>query len=644
MTTYIITAPDGKEYEIDAPAGATQEDALAYFQQNWKPVEEKAAVLPATTSAKEPTFLEQLEKGNIASRIKAGTILYPEEEAAIRKLLQGASSGPLMGAVQAGAEMFGNKELAERIAKNKREGSIVGSLMQPEALLMGGGLSKLVGVGKQALGMGAAGAAYGAGSATSQTGEAGLQERADAGLISGGVSAAIPVVGQAAKKLTPMMKDLVNSISSIWSKGSRTSIGHKMVLDQLPVAEREEVLRILQTKGIDTSELGSQLTTSQALGKSRFGQPVQSPSGARVAALESEIAKMQGGERLNRMYAQQGGLQREMMDTLSGGRGAAGNPLRGMSADDLALQAAETQRKATAGKLYPKGEVTGDAMLDEIMSRPAVETAERVVGTAEANVPKSMVTQGARPADTLMNTPKQYEKYSLESLTNRYRSMETVANKLSKVGRDEEASAIRAAKNDLGEWLTVQYPEWAQANRIFASQSVPVTRMEVGAELKRRLAQSPNQFLTATENLPAQEQMIRGVTGRPGKGLSDIFNLGQMSKISGLRNEAQIADEVSKLEKMARANLGDEAAFQLPNLLNVWVAVANRVARTSAKATVDDVTRAAADVLADPNAMRKLLISDAMARNAARSPVSQQTLGRISPAGLVSGGMMTGGN
>ena len=666
MAAYEVDV-EGVTYEVDAPDENT---AWAWANQVHRQ-QAKPAVLPAPTSAKEPTFMEQLEKGNIASRIKAGTILYPEEETAIRKLLQGASSGPLMGAAQWYSERYGDKDFAEKIAKNKREGSVAGSLLQPEAWMMGGPLSKIVGVGKQALGMGAAGAAYAGSSASSQLGEAGEREREEAAMMSGGVSAAIPVVGQAAKKITPMMKDLVNSISSIWSKGGRTFIGQKMVLDQLPVAERAEVLRILQTKGIDTSELGSQLTTSQALGQARVAQvtptstysvgqapqgrlpqisqqpgiaSAQSPSGARVAALEAEIAKMQGGERLNQMAAQQAGVQRTMMDTLSGGRGGPGLPLSGMSADDVALQAASGKGRDPARSLYPTGEVIGDSRLDEIMSRPAVETAERVVGAAEANVPKSMVTQGARPADTLMNVPKQYEKYSLESLANRYKSMEFAANKLSRVGRDEEAGAIRAAKNDLGEWLTKQYPDWALANRMFASQSVPVTRMEVGAELKRKMAQSPNQFLTATENLPAQEQMIRSVTGRPNKGLSDIFNLGQMSKISGLRNEAQIADEVGKLEKLARANLGDEAAFQLPNLLNVWVAVANRVARTTGKATVDDVTRAAADVLSDPNAMRKLLISDAMARNTARSPVTQQTLGRIAPAGLVSGGMMTGGN
>lgn len=35
MATYVITAPDGKEYEVSAPEGATQEQILAYVQQNY---------------------------------------------------------------------------------------------------------------------------------------------------------------------------------------------------------------------------------------------------------------------------------------------------------------------------------------------------------------------------------------------------------------------------------------------------------------------------------------------------------------------------------------------------------------------------------------------------------------------------------
>ena len=660
MTTYVITAPDGKEYEVDAPKGATQEDALSYFKSNWKPAEDKKAVVSVPNSSKEPSFMEQLDKGTIASRIKAGTILYPEEEQAIRQTLQGASSGPLMGAVQFGAEALGNKELAEKIAKNKREGNIVGSLMQPEAWLMGGPLSKIAGTVKQALGMGAAGAAYGATSATDKTGTEGIEDRTNAAGISGVVGGAIPVVGQAAVKITPMMKDLVNSITSVFTKGGRVSIGHKMVLDQLPVSERDEVLRILQTRGIDTSELGSQLTASQAIGKSRVGQQVQSPAGARVAALEAEVAKMHGGEKLNQAYAQQAGLQSQMMDTLSGGRGGAGTPLSGMSADDLALKAAEAQRAATAKVLYPQGNVTGDKALNEILARPGVKTAMGIDEASAGNVPR--VTQVGKdiPARTEYKNvftewqqtpykedlPEVFAQYPIKSLQNQYRLMDKQITTLMKTGLpvdESRAIELMAAKKDLGNWLASASPEWAQANRIFAAQSTPVTKMEVGAELKRKMSQSPNQFLNATENLPAQEQMIRGVTGRPNKGLSDIFNLGEMSKISGLRNEAQIADEVGKLEKMARANLGDEAAFQLPNLLNVWVAVANRVARTAAKSTVDDVTRAASEVLANPNELRKLLIQDAARRTSAKSPLSQQSMSKMAPIGLT-GGMLFGDN
>lgn len=38
MPTYVVTAPDGKEYEITAPEGASQEEVLAYAQRNYAQV------------------------------------------------------------------------------------------------------------------------------------------------------------------------------------------------------------------------------------------------------------------------------------------------------------------------------------------------------------------------------------------------------------------------------------------------------------------------------------------------------------------------------------------------------------------------------------------------------------------------------
>lgn len=48
MPTYVVTAPNGKEYEVEAPDGATKDQALSYFQQNWKPPE------PTITPRKTP--------------------------------------------------------------------------------------------------------------------------------------------------------------------------------------------------------------------------------------------------------------------------------------------------------------------------------------------------------------------------------------------------------------------------------------------------------------------------------------------------------------------------------------------------------------------------------------------------------------
>lgn len=47
MPTYVVTAPDGREYEVDAPDGATQEQVLSYAQQNYQQPQDDIPTLPA---------------------------------------------------------------------------------------------------------------------------------------------------------------------------------------------------------------------------------------------------------------------------------------------------------------------------------------------------------------------------------------------------------------------------------------------------------------------------------------------------------------------------------------------------------------------------------------------------------------------
>jgi hypothetical protein len=145
------------------------------------------------TQSNPPSFLEQLKKGTIPERYKAGTILYPEEEAQIRRHIQGAMSGPIAGAVQGAASMLGYDKVAEEIAKNQREGSLLGNLMQPEAWLSGGAISGISGAVKSALASGGIGGLYGMLSATPET-ENQLEQRATSGALGFGLGFGIPAV------------------------------------------------------------------------------------------------------------------------------------------------------------------------------------------------------------------------------------------------------------------------------------------------------------------------------------------------------------------------------------------------------------------------------------------------------------------
>ena len=108
MPTFVVTAPDGKEYDVDAPRGATQEQALAYFQQNWKPQQE-------------PQGMSWGEVG------KQAVMNLPSSGANLVKGIYGAVTSPV--------ETVSNvAKLAKGTAQNVLPESIVGA--DPEAQAM----------------------------------------------------------------------------------------------------------------------------------------------------------------------------------------------------------------------------------------------------------------------------------------------------------------------------------------------------------------------------------------------------------------------------------------------------------------------------------------------------------------------------
>lgn len=291
--------PDGRIGRFEVPEGTTPEQAQSLIQssiaeQTLPPPSRPA---PITKTKQNTDSLLEIAYKDIKDRFDTGTLLRPQEESFVRKTLQGASSGPLMGMIQQGASMLGNQELADKIAKNAKEGNFVGALLQPEMMLTGGVAGNFIGQGANVLtkGLRAAlpGAVYGATSAVTDAGNQGL-ERAKQAAITGGISFVSPALLNAAGRGAGWAIDLL--------KGRLSDIRAGKVLRDTAGEELPKIQAALNAAGADVNAaqaaapVGS--TRWSALGKRAAGQDSQFNADlmARQAAdREQKIAALAGG-------------------------------------------------------------------------------------------------------------------------------------------------------------------------------------------------------------------------------------------------------------------------------------------------------------------------------------------------------------
>lgn len=594
--------------------------------------------------------------------ILRGELLTPEQEKFTRQTLNAAASGPISGVVQLAAKALGAEGVANAIEAKKNDSNIAGAFLQPEGWLLGNSIVGRLFSGEMNLGQKAATAA-GTSGAYAWLSPNDLAERNKAAAITASVAAGLPVVGQAVQRLGPMASKMMDAFRAIYSQRGREAVGRNMVFNQLPPAEREAALAILDHEArtrSPQSQLGVDLTTGETLARARIDNQQASPAGAGWAALEAALSKMRGGETLRNAAERRANTAGEIVGTLSGGRGAAIDPLTLQSADDAAQVGRVAYRQATANRLYPPGTVRGDAELAEIMSRPGVQRATQIENTTAANVPRATQIGAFQPASTQhapffnewqqtpfqTTTPAQYPDYTIRTLANRYRELREEARALLRSA--DEGDRLRGreldtARRDLGQWLGARSGDWTQANRFFGAQSVPITRAEAGMGMKRAWEQSPEAFTRITQNTGEQERLLQQITGYPRGSFNGLFNLGERSRIAALTEDANISQEVRKLETMVNPDMRGEKAFQLPNLLNVWVAVANKLARTTAEVAKSEVTDAAARLLQNPAELQRFMRKELASRAAARGPLSQNIANRIATGGLLTGAVSAEG-
>lgn len=208
-------------------------------------------------------------------------------------------------------------------------------------------------------------------------------------------------------------------------------------------------------------------------------------------------------------------------------------------------EAAEAARSAAANVSYGAARRTGvnapmaDAMKEQIaniLDRPSIQTA---IGQAK-NLAKE---EGIDLTDMGSVQGLQYVKQSLDDMIGALGPKEK--NKI---------RLLTQTSSDLKSILDEVAPKLRQADAEFMYRSVPVNRAAVGDRLLNSTTGAIRDF-AGNRNLQAnafsralndEQQLIRQATGRKGAALDDFMTPTQMGRINAVRDELELASNLSR--------------------------------------------------------------------------------------------------
>ncbi len=282
MPTFVITAPDGKELEITAPEGATQEQVLAYAKANYKPSEAaKQEPAPQQKPAEAPvsTLERMFGAGSPIARTIKGAVVDPA--LAVNQLL--ASTGLFGEDIRRGANQLVRDVNIATEQGRERVGStgfdpyqLLGAVVSPANRLVGLAQPAAVsGIGQTV----ARSAATGAGLAALQPVAAPDEQFAEKKLQQMGVGA---VLGPLTEGGVKAISSLAGFVKGLTPSGREEAL--KKYVNELAGPEKDKVIAALQ----DAKELvsGSRPTVAQAL--------ADVPSSAELIAAQRKLSSKPG--------------------------------------------------------------------------------------------------------------------------------------------------------------------------------------------------------------------------------------------------------------------------------------------------------------------------------------------------------------
>lgn len=270
MATYRITAPDGSEFDVTAPDDATEEQVMAYAQQQFQA--QPQAAQPQRSPAEEEAELQRLIPG-VSTDPTAGNSFLQNLTIGAGKSVADTGRGlaQLFGAGPSEQEVTQQRELDAPLMATGGglTGNILGGFAQTMVPLAGGAkLASLAGRAAPYVGAAATGAAF-AGAQPVAEGESRTTNAAVGGglgvLGQGIASGAGALATKAAASLSPVVRQSIEA-----ARAAGIPLNVAQVTNSAPVRALQAASKYLPFAGASKSAQAQQEAFNRAVGRS-FG-------------------------------------------------------------------------------------------------------------------------------------------------------------------------------------------------------------------------------------------------------------------------------------------------------------------------------------------------------------------------------------
>ena len=602
MPRFNVTAPDGSIIPVDAPDGATEQDAIAFAASVYKPSQANAASTKPTeipAERKQRGVLETIGApieamsqgiisggGNVVlggqrllgkglSAIGAkdtGTFL--QEDAARRLAQSQATVAPfkrefpiLTGAGELGGEVLGTGPVGMAVAAPLRAIPAAAPLAQA---IRTGGFSK-GNIATRATGGAITG---GATSAVINPEEAGT-----GALIGGAVPIAAPVVNKLVQAGASKVADIRQMPNQLAAKIARDSLGTPE-----QVAAARTAMQEAQASGLD-------LTAQQALARSGLVAPAAQATMERaIKGAQPKGARPTADTRMSIETAQEA-ARKSTLNEITPNLTNAINTRR-ITSQPLYAAAAKAvvpidEDLADVISRMPSGTISSAAKIAKMEGRPFIIGKTTAAGMEETG----LLDAAGKPI--MREVPGKASEITGESLHYLKRALSDIAYgppAAAGIGRDTQTAA-RGLLNDFVNVFETKVPEYGQARRTFSELSVPVNQAQVLREMVSVLekpggGERIQPFLNVLGR--GEKAMLKraGGQGAPRyESLSEVLTPDQIAKVrevaKQLETEAAIGTQITAGQQRASDLIKEELVnHRIPNPLNSLISVANKVLET----------------------------------------------------------------